>query len=84
MTQIPQLLTQDALLSWSVIEPVVGMKKTKRDAMIKEGKFPAPIPLGPKMNRWPASAIDTWLRGQLAKAARVPEAECAKRTGVLA
>lgn len=35
--------------------------------MVKAGKFPAPVKLGPKTNAWPEAEIDNWSNRRIAE-----------------
>jgi prophage regulatory protein len=43
------------------VEAVVGLKKSKIYSLLQEGRFPAPVKLGPRSVRWRASAIWKWI-----------------------
>jgi prophage regulatory protein len=52
------------------VEAVTGLRKTTIYARIKEGKFPAPVPLGEGRNSpvgWPEDEIAAWQAERVAK-----------------
>lgn len=50
----------------------VGMAKTPIYDRIREGTFPAPIPLGSRCVRWVSSEIENWMAEQIAARASAP------------
>lgn len=55
------VLRGDHLLRLTAVEAKVGVKKTAIYNWIKEGKFPAPLRLSPKVSVWRESDIDLWI-----------------------
>lgn len=39
----------------------VGVKKSSIYQWIREGRFPAPVRLGPRSVGWPADQVEAWL-----------------------
>ncbi|MBP8813533.1 MAG: AlpA family phage regulatory protein [Laribacter sp.] len=46
-----------------------GLSKTTLYARIKEGSFPASVPLGGKAVGWPSDQVEAWIADLLASAA---------------
>ena len=57
------------LLSISDLRAKKGIvfSKCHLDRMIKEGRFPKPIWLGPRRRAWPEVEIDQWIDGKIAE-----------------
>ena len=51
----------ESLLRLPQVEAMVGLKKSKLYALVKQGQFPAPVRLGPRSVRWRGSAISAWI-----------------------
>lgn len=49
------------LLRLPLVESTCGLKKSSIYARIKEGKFPAPVQLGPKSVAWRSDEISQWV-----------------------
>ena len=47
------------------VEDKVNVSRSTMYSMIKEGKFPRPIKLGPRSVGWLESEIDAWLEGRI-------------------
>lgn len=48
------------------VEQKTAMRKSKIYSLIKDGEFPAPIPLTPRSRAWIASEVDGWIRAKIA------------------
>ncbi len=46
----------------------IGYGKTSLWRMVKEGRFPAPLKIGPRAVAWPSDVIDEWQAEQRRKA----------------
>lgn len=53
--------TAESLLCLPEVEAVVGMKKSKIYALLRQGKFPAPVRLGPRSVRWKSTDVQAWI-----------------------
>lgn len=53
----------ESLLRLPQVEAMVGLKKSKVYSLLQEGRFPAPVRLGPRSVRWKASAVRAWIDG---------------------
>lgn len=47
---------------------VTGVSETTLRRWAAEGRFPKPVKFGPRLTRWSRTAVETWVREQLAKA----------------
>lgn len=47
------------------VEEKVKLCRSTIYSMIKEGKFPRPIKLGPRSVGWISAEVDTWLEGRI-------------------
>lgn len=56
-------LPYEQLLRLTEVETIVGLKKSKLYALIKEDRFPQPVTLGTRSVRWRASTIYGWIDG---------------------
>ena len=44
-----------------------SLGRTRRWQLIKEGRYPAPIKIGPRRKVWLASEVDAWLEAKKAE-----------------
>lgn len=51
----------DRLLRRSEVEARVGLGRTSIYRLMRQGRFPEPLKVGPKAVRWPESEIEAWL-----------------------
>ena len=51
----------ESLLRLPEVEAVVGMKKSKIYALLRQGQFPAPVRLGPRSVRWKSTDVEAWI-----------------------
>ena len=51
----------ERMLTRPEVETRVGLARTTIYRLMRAGQFPAPLKVGPKAVRWPASEIDDWL-----------------------
>ena len=51
----------DRLLRRRDVEDRTGLSRTSIYRLMREGRFPKPIKVGPKAVRWPASELEAWL-----------------------
>ena len=42
---------------------LTAMKKSKLYDLVKQGRFPAPVRIGPRAVRWRLSAVQEWISG---------------------
>lgn len=61
----PQGSPSDALIRLPEVEALIGLKRTAIYLLIREGKFPAPVKLGPRAARWPKRQILKWIEERL-------------------
>lgn len=63
-TESPQL---ERWISKSEVLTLITLKKTALEKMVREGRFPPPIPLNAAHNRvaWPESEVIAWQQAQL-------------------
>ncbi|MCV3239669.1 helix-turn-helix transcriptional regulator [Mesorhizobium sp. ZC-5] len=57
----------DIFLRREEVEKAVGLKHSSLYALIAEGKFPKPVPLGAKSVRWSAAEILDWQKARIAE-----------------
>lgn len=58
------------LLRLPAVKARVGLGRSTLYAMIAEGKFPAPVPLGARAVAWSSDAIDQWVSERIAHGSR--------------
>ena len=63
---------RERLLPLEQVIDLVGLKKSKIYALLKEKRFPAPLRLGTRTVRWQESLVRAWI------AARIADAEAAE------
>ena len=73
--------SDDKFLSREQVLELTSLKTWQLRALIKEGKFPKPVPITLRTNVWPESSVREWMRRQLAEAEsrRAQQAEGAMR-----
>jgi predicted DNA-binding transcriptional regulator AlpA len=74
-TDSPQL---ERWLRKSEVLELTTLRKTALEKMVREGRFPPPVPLNEAHNRvaWPASEVIAWQQKQLAvRRRRIAESE---------
>ncbi len=56
-------------LTFRQLETVCGIPFCRAQIfrMVKSGKFPTPVKLGPKTNVWPEAEIDNWCKRRIAE-----------------
>ena len=52
---------EDRLLRRREVEARTGLSRTSIYRLMREGRFPEPLKVGPKAVRWPESEIADWL-----------------------
>ncbi|MDZ7803147.1 AlpA family transcriptional regulator [Thiohalophilus sp.] len=57
--------TSRRLLRRKEVEEQTGLSKAAIYRGIREGTFPQPVSLGPRMVAWPESAINEWIDNKL-------------------
>lgn len=55
------------------VAALVGLGHSQIYALVQEGRFPAPLVLGPKYTRWLASEVRAWMRDRLQQARRLAQ-----------
>ncbi|MBY6104971.1 AlpA family transcriptional regulator [Ferrimonas balearica] len=55
------------ILRMEELEEKVGLKKSAIYRLAKEGKFPKPIKLGPRVNGWVEEEVDEWIAERIAE-----------------
>ncbi len=55
MLGIPKLMKRDE------VEATIGVSRRTLQRMVAKGAFPAPIKLGPQLNRWRSDEVAAWL-----------------------
>lgn len=70
--------TMAALLTMPKVEDLIGLKKSTIYSLIKEGKFPTPVQVGPRRICFRSDEIDHWIksRPRAAFTANSKEASC--------
>jgi prophage regulatory protein len=51
----------DALLKAQTVQATTGLSRSKLYAMVKAGKFPAPIRLSARCVRWTSESVRGWI-----------------------
>lgn len=51
----------DRLLTRAEVERRTGIGRSALYRAMREGRFPAPLRVGPSSVRWPASEIEAWI-----------------------
>jgi prophage regulatory protein len=51
----------DALLKCATVQAQTGLSRSKLYALIREGRFPAPLRLGPRCVRWHSASVRDWI-----------------------
>jgi prophage regulatory protein len=63
--QLPS--TFDRFLRWPEVQMRVGICRSHVHQLVAQGKFPAPIKLGPRASGWLNSEITVWLEERIAE-----------------
>ena len=50
------------------VEAKAGFRRSKIDALVREGKFPAPIRIGKRSRGWVATEVEEWIKRRIAEA----------------
>lgn len=58
-------MTKQTILRLPQVKERTGLSRTTLYALIKEGKFVAPIPLGTRAVGWLSSEIDDWIESRI-------------------
>jgi prophage regulatory protein len=58
-------MTQQTILRITKAKERTGLSRTTLYSLIKEGKFPAPIPLGARAVGWLESEVDAWIESRV-------------------
>jgi prophage regulatory protein len=59
----------ERLLKVSEVQARLGVSRAAVYKWIGEGRFPAPLKLGPKAARWPESVVNRWIDDVVARSA---------------
>ncbi len=59
------ILPDDALISKHEVDAISGLKNSRRYALIKEDRFPAPVRLSSRCVRWRMGDLRRWLADPL-------------------
>ena len=57
----PEEIMSDRLLTRPEVESRCGIARSTIYRLMRAGKFPEPLRVGPRAVRWPASEIEEWL-----------------------
>jgi prophage regulatory protein len=60
------------------VKQITGLGKTTLYALIKEGSFPAPVPLTGRAVGWVAEEVYQWVRDRIAEARLTPSHPAAR------
>ena len=60
----PIALPQEGFARQPAVLAVSGMAASTMWAQIKEGRFPAPVKLGPRITAWRVEDIRAWIRSR--------------------
>lgn len=52
------------LLNWPQVSAVVGLKKQTIQGLVKQGDFPPPLALSPRIHRFDRDEVLGWLAGR--------------------
>jgi len=58
-------LPDDALLRWATCRPLLPIGRSEVDHRIQEGRFPAPVAVGPRARAFKVRDIRAWLKDPL-------------------
>ena len=61
----PGAVPRDRLLRLPQVEDAAGIKKSTVYALVREGKFPAPVRITRRLSVWPESAVLAWVQTQI-------------------
>ena len=65
--EVTDLPPEERLLRWRQVQPRVGICRSHVHALVREGKFPAPVKLlGGRASAWVESEINAWINEQIA------------------
>lgn len=56
---------QDKMLRLPEVLSALAISRTTLYKLIKEGSFPAPYKLGPRMSVWSSNELDAWIEAQI-------------------
>ena len=54
-------MVSDTLLTRAEVERRTGLRRSSVYRLMRAGRFPAPLKVGPASVRWPASEIEAWI-----------------------
>jgi prophage regulatory protein len=58
---------QESILRIGAVKNRTGLSNTTLYAMMKNGEFPKPIPLGKQAKGWVSSEIDDWIQARISQ-----------------
>ncbi|MDO8908748.1 MAG: AlpA family transcriptional regulator [Pseudohongiella sp.] len=53
------------ILRWPEVQTRTGICRSHAHDLVKKGKFPAPIKLGPRASGWVEADIDAWIQDRI-------------------
>lgn len=56
------------LLTRREVIEIIDVSPRTLGVMLKEGRFPQPVRIGPKIHRWPESVVRAWLAQKVQEA----------------
>jgi prophage regulatory protein len=54
-------IVDDRLLTRAQVQARTGLARSSLYRAMREGRFPAPLRVGPSSVRWPASEVEAWI-----------------------
>lgn len=70
MAQVPQVPDGVRLLRWPEVLRRVGFSRTTANNLVKEGGFPTPHRIRPKVTVFREDEVDQWIHAALDRASR--------------
>ena len=62
---VPSMVRAIRMVRFPAVLRRVGLKRSPLYRQIAERRFPAPVPLGPRVRRWAVHELDHWMRGRV-------------------
>lgn len=68
------LLSNERILRWVDVQPLVGICRSHAHQLVAQGKFPPPVKLGPRASGWLLSEINNWIEQRVVESRGIESA----------